>query len=198
MASGARTTPTSRLPMAMARLFRKSLPLARTRGPGKEARLSFMGHPPMENRTGLVVGAVATRASGACRVAAAVTLGPDKGSDSSNFVIKLREQAVTPRVAQKPAPSALDDGRGTRSRCASANASRTRPTAQIGGREHTMIDDPHRAPCHRPQMPAYSFVNPPPQLAARPVNLKTGPNSPFSAACQSYIILQSPRGLRQD
>ena len=39
-----------------ARLFRK--------GPGKEARLCFMGHALMENRNGLIVGAVTTRASG--------------------------------------------------------------------------------------------------------------------------------------
>jgi hypothetical protein len=39
-----------------ARLFRK--------GSGKEARLCFMGHALMENRNGLIVGAVTTRASG--------------------------------------------------------------------------------------------------------------------------------------
>jgi transposase len=67
-----------------ARLYRK--------GPGKEAKLCFMGHALMENRNGLVVGAVATRASGhAERLAALhlvephadrpqkVTLGGDKG-----------------------------------------------------------------------------------------------------------------------
>ena len=67
-----------------ARLFRK--------GPGKEARLCFMGHALMENRNGLIVGAVTTRASGhAERLAALaliaphadrpqpITLGADKG-----------------------------------------------------------------------------------------------------------------------
>jgi hypothetical protein len=39
-----------------ARLLRK--------GPGKEARLCFVGHALMENRNGLIVGAVTTRASG--------------------------------------------------------------------------------------------------------------------------------------
>jgi hypothetical protein len=39
-----------------ARLYRK--------GPGKEARLCFIGHALMENRSGLIVGAVTTRASG--------------------------------------------------------------------------------------------------------------------------------------
>jgi IS5 family transposase len=105
---------------ADARLFRK--------GPGKEARLSFMGHALMENRNGLVVGAVATRASGhAERLAALaliephaerprpVTLGADKGYDSTDFVIELREQAVTPHLAQNQSRrrSAID-GRTTR------------------------------------------------------------------------------------
>jgi hypothetical protein len=105
---------------ADARLFRK--------GPRKEARLSFMGHALMENRNGLVVGAVATRASGhAERLAALaliaphagrprpVTLGADEGYDSSNFVIELRDQAVTPHLAQKQSGrrSAID-GRTTR------------------------------------------------------------------------------------
>jgi transposase len=105
---------------ADARLFRK--------GPGKEARLSFMGHALMENRNGLVVGAVATRASGhAERLAALaliephaerprpVTLGADKGYDSTDFVMELREQAVTPHLAQNQSRrrSAID-GRTTR------------------------------------------------------------------------------------
>ena len=51
---------------ADARLFRK--------GPGKEARLCFMGHALMENRNGLVVGAVATRASGHAERLAALAL----------------------------------------------------------------------------------------------------------------------------
>jgi hypothetical protein len=42
-----------------ARFFRK--------GPGKEARLCFLGHALMENRKGLIVGAVTTRASGHAR-----------------------------------------------------------------------------------------------------------------------------------
>jgi hypothetical protein len=49
-----------------ARLFRK--------GPGKEARLCFMGHALMENRNGLIVGAVTTTASGHAERWAALTL----------------------------------------------------------------------------------------------------------------------------
>src|SRR5215472_13087396 len=103
-----------------ARLFRK--------GPGKEARLCFMGHALMENRNGLIVGAVTTRASGhAERLAALaliephadrpqpVTLGADKGYDVGDFVMELREKAVTPHVAQSTngRRSAID-GRTTR------------------------------------------------------------------------------------
>ena len=88
-----------------ARLYRK--------GRGKEAKLSFMGHALMENRNGLIVGALATRASGhAERLAAVhlmephadragrVTLGADKGYDAQDFVAELREVNITPHVAQ--------------------------------------------------------------------------------------------------
>jgi transposase len=103
-----------------ARLFRK--------GPGKEARLCFMGHALMENRNGLIVGAVTTTASGHAERRAAlalvtphadapppVTLGADKGYDSADFVRELRDRAVTPHVAQNTSGrrSAID-GRTTR------------------------------------------------------------------------------------
>jgi hypothetical protein len=104
-------------------LFRK--------GPGKEARLCFMGHALMENRNGLIVGAVTTRTSGhAERLAALaliepyaerpqpVTLGADKGYDASDFVMELRDKAVTPHIAQNQSGrrSAID-GRATRHVC---------------------------------------------------------------------------------
>lgn len=103
-----------------ARLYRK--------GSGKEAKLCFMGHALMENRNGLIVGAVATRASGhAERLAALhlvephadrprkVTLGGDKGFDTCDFVAELREINVTPHLAQNTTGrrSAID-GRTTR------------------------------------------------------------------------------------
>jgi transposase/IS5 family transposase len=103
-----------------AKLFRK--------GPGKEAKLCFMGHALMENRNGLIVGALATRASGhAERLAALhliephadrpgkVTLGADKGFDTGDFVAELREINVTPHLAQNTSGrrSAVD-GRTTR------------------------------------------------------------------------------------
>src|SRR4028119_165120 len=88
-----------------ARLYRK--------GTGKEAKLCFMGHALMENRSGLLVGACLTRADGhAERVAAlaliephadrprAITLGADKAFDAQDFVNELRTMKVTPHVAQ--------------------------------------------------------------------------------------------------
>jgi IS5 family transposase len=88
-----------------ARLYRK--------GPGMEARLCFIGHGLMENRSGLIVDARLTRVSGhAERLAAlemidgvagrlsAVTLGADKGYDAAEFVEDLRALNVRPHVAQ--------------------------------------------------------------------------------------------------
>jgi transposase len=96
-----------------ARLYRK--------GPGKEAKLCFMGHALMENRSGLIVDACLTEASGhAERVAALamiepradrpgrITLGADKGYDTEDFVNELRSMSVTPHVAAKVAGSAVD------------------------------------------------------------------------------------------
>ena len=88
-----------------ARLYRK--------GPGMEARLCFIGHGLMENRSGLIVDARLTRVSGhAERLAAldmvqhvadrpcAVTLGADRGYDAADFVEELRNMNVRPHLAQ--------------------------------------------------------------------------------------------------
>jgi hypothetical protein len=98
-----------------ARLYRK--------GPGMEARLCFIGHGLMENRSGLIVDARLTRVSGhAERLAAldmvqhvagrpcAVTLGADRGYDTADFVEELRGMNVRPHVAQNTAGrrSAID------------------------------------------------------------------------------------------
>src|SRR5579863_3082767 len=84
-----------------ARLYRK--------GPGKEAKLCFMGHALMENRNGLVVDACLTEANGhAERIAALhmiepradrprpITLAADKGYDAEDFVNELRSMNATP------------------------------------------------------------------------------------------------------
>jgi IS5 family transposase len=82
----------------------------------------------MENRHGLIVDAIATRASGhAERLAAlgliepradrpkAVTLGADKAYDTGDFVMELREHTVTPPVAQnRNGRRSAIDGRTTR------------------------------------------------------------------------------------
>ena len=103
-----------------ARLYRK--------GPGKEAKLCFIGHGLMENRSGLLVDACLTPADGhAERVAGlhmiepradrpkAITLGADKGYDVEDFVNELRSMKVTPHVAQNTSGrSSAIDGRTTR------------------------------------------------------------------------------------
>ena len=88
-----------------AKLYRK--------GAGMEAKLAFLGHALMENRCGLVVDACLTQANGrAERLAAlamiekradrpsAITLGADKGYDTSDFVSELRSMNVRPHVAR--------------------------------------------------------------------------------------------------
>ena len=103
-----------------ARLYRK--------GPGMEAKLYFIGHGLMENRSGLIVDARLTRVSGhAERLAAlamiepwadrprAITLSADKGYDAADFIEELRTLNVRPHVAQNTSRrrSAID-GRTTR------------------------------------------------------------------------------------
>jgi len=103
-----------------ARLYRK--------GPGKEAKLCFMGHALMENRNGLVVDACLTEANGhAERIAALhmiepradrprpITLAADKGYDAEDFVNELRSMNATPHVAQNTSGrSSAIDGRTAR------------------------------------------------------------------------------------
>jgi hypothetical protein len=110
-------TPASRTDPEV-RLYRK--------GPGKEAKLCFMGHALMENRNGLMVDACLTQADGHAEREAAlaliepranrparITLGTDKNYDVEDFVNELRSMNVTPHVAAKVSGSAID-GRTTR------------------------------------------------------------------------------------
>ena len=91
-----------------------------------EAKLCYIGHGLMENRSGLIVDTRLTLVSGhAERLAAlemiapyadrprAITLGADKGYDAADFVEELRTLNVRPHVAQKRRHSAID-GRTTR------------------------------------------------------------------------------------
>jgi transposase len=100
-----------------ARLYRKS----KNHG----ADLSHMGHVLMENRNGLIVATEVSKATGTAEREAAKamikpvaakssrrkTLGADKGYDTKEFIDALRENTVTPHVAQnnKNRSSAIDD-----------------------------------------------------------------------------------------
>jgi IS5 family transposase len=101
-----------------ARLYRK--------GDGRESRLAYMGHVLMENRHGLVVGAMVTRATGTAEREAAldlverhrkgrrrITIGADKGYDVADFVRALRARKVTPHIAVNGAMSKLGTPRRT-------------------------------------------------------------------------------------
>lgn len=86
-----------------ARLFRK--------GPNQAAVLAYQGHVLMENRSGLVVGAVVTQADGYGERAAALamldmlpgkhrkTVAADKGYDTRDFIAACRQRKITPHVA---------------------------------------------------------------------------------------------------
>jgi hypothetical protein len=86
-----------------ARLYRK--------GPGRPARLAYLGHVLMENRHALVVDTRLTLATGTAEREAAlemmaarpghhrITLGADKAYDVAGFVADLRQYNATPHVA---------------------------------------------------------------------------------------------------
>lgn len=90
-----------------ARLFRKSSNTA--------SILCYQGHVLMENRNGLVVGAVVTHADGMGERAAALamldtvpggqpkTIGTDKAYDTADFVADCRTRNVIPHVARNTA-----------------------------------------------------------------------------------------------
>jgi transposase len=84
-----------------------------TKSKGQAAKLSFMAHALMENRSGLVLGILVTQATGTAERDGAITLlkqrrgihkrstlGADKGYDTKDFVRQCRELDVTPHVAQ--------------------------------------------------------------------------------------------------
>ena len=100
-----------------AKLYRKSS--------GSEARLSYLGHTLVENRSGLIVGTYLTEADGHAERDAAllmvyekrkqsrrrITLGADKAYDTQDFVKALRQMNITPHVAQntRNRRSAIDE-----------------------------------------------------------------------------------------
>jgi transposase len=105
-----------------AKLYRK--------GHGQEARLGYLGHVLMENRSGLIVDAMLTQADGTAERDAALlmlhykwrkrhrrghfgpmSVGADKAYDTRDFVRTAREMNIRPHVAQncnRPGGSAID------------------------------------------------------------------------------------------
>jgi transposase len=98
------------------RLFRK--------GKKQPALMCYQGHALMENRSGLVVGAVVTHADGFGEREAAMammrtlpgsgrkTVGADKAYDTAGFVEVCRQANLTPHVAmnsERPGGSAIDE-----------------------------------------------------------------------------------------
>ena len=87
-----------------ARLYKKAR--------GREARLGYLGHLLMEHRSGLIVKAAVTPATGHGERDAAlvmiqglpgrhrVTVAADKGYNTRDFVTELRRMKVTPHIAQ--------------------------------------------------------------------------------------------------
>jgi transposase len=102
-----------------ARLFRRSK--------SAEAKLAYLGHILIENKNGLPVAAGVTEATGFAEREAAlglldqikksrrITLGADKGYDTTEFVARTRARGVTPHVARNVTNrSSAIDGRTTR------------------------------------------------------------------------------------
>jgi transposase len=93
------------------------------KGPGREAKLAYVGEVLMENRHGLVMDACVVTASGTAERDAATallqalparpaTVGGDKAYDTRAWVETTRALGVTPHVAQ--APHSAIDARTTR------------------------------------------------------------------------------------
>jgi transposase len=121
-----------------AKLYRKSS--------GSEARLSYLGHTLVENRSGLIVGAYLTEADGHAERDAALlmayekrkhtrkrfTLGADKAYDTQDFVKALREMNITPHVTQN-----------TRNRKSAIDARTTRHTSyQVSQAKRYWVEKP--------------------------------------------------------
>ncbi|MGO3933729.1 IS5/IS1182 family transposase, partial [Rhodopseudomonas pseudopalustris] len=105
-----------------ARLYKK--------GDGQPAKLCYIGHTLMENRSGLAVRGGVSQASGTAERDQAldlidrhrgeskrrITLGADKAYDVTDFVGELRSRSVTPHIAidghlsktGKPRKTAID------------------------------------------------------------------------------------------
>ena len=126
-----------------AKLYRK--------GNGQPAKLYFMGHALMENRSGLVVQAHLSQASGTAEREAAIhmvnrqspgssrriTLGADKGYDAASFVGDLRHMAVTPHIARNDTVTKT----GKRRRSAIDARTMRHPGYQVSQRARKRIEE---------------------------------------------------------
>jgi transposase len=142
------------------RLYRKAA--------GREAKLSYMGHVTMENRHGLAVAGMLSKATGTAERRASeamlairrrltgrrITVGEDKAYDTADHVAKLRAAEITPHVTQnngltktgRQRRSAID-GRTTRHGGYAASQSRRAMIECIfgWGKQHgTMRKTKHR------------------------------------------------------
>lgn len=116
------------------------------KGRGREAKLCFLGHALMENRSGLLLDVRISEAKGKAEretglqmlldVARSgrITVGADRGYDTRDFVESWRRLQVTPHVAQNTSGrrSAID-GRTTRHRGYSISQVARRRIEQIFG-----------------------------------------------------------------
>src|SRR4051794_24267490 len=106
--STARSPATPRMPRA--RILRRG---SIAKDVARKPNSASWGHALMENRTGLVVAAMVTQATGTAERKAAeemivrhspgarrITLGADKGYDAAAFVADMRALNVTPHIAQ--------------------------------------------------------------------------------------------------
>jgi len=142
------------------------------KGPGMEARLCFIGHGLMENRSGLLIDARLTCVSGhAERLAAlemiephadrprAIMLGADRGYDAADFVEELRTLNVRPmsrRTSVAGARRSIGARRGMRATppaCAPASALKRR---SAGSRWSRGFDEPSYADGQRSTGPSPS------------------------------------------
>ena len=132
------------------RLYRK--------GKGKEAKLSYMGHALMENRNGLVVDGLASRATGQAECLAgevmvmrreepdrAVTVGADKAYDTAAFVRTCKafgaeaHAATTPRTGARISACRWRRARGIERARSTANGSSALRLGEDGG---ALLEDP--------------------------------------------------------
>ena len=126
-----------------ARLYKKAR--------GQEAKLGYLGHVLMENRTGLIVNTRLTPATGPAERAAAVemvgelpgryrvTVGGDKAYDTQAPVQDLRALGATPHVAQNTTGRASAiDGRTTRHQGYAVSRRKRQRVEEIFGWQRTV------------------------------------------------------------